>query len=767
MNHRKIDDSVFFQFLRRLAETKVFAYGLAVAAVVSGVATVAMMTGQLSQDYGIETVVVLLYVDVILLLILGAVIIRRLVKLWRERKSGAAGFGLHGRRVALFTLVAVAPAIIVAVFSALFLNFGVQAWFKERVSTALQQSKIVTTAYLNEHKKTIQTDALAVAGDIELNLPRLITDPRDIKGILTKHANVRSLSMAVVINSAKKVVAGSRFSPTEDLIEIPESALIEAQNGAIPIVETPNNERVQALIKLDSFVDSFLVVERFSDPRVIGHINRVQRAVNEYQALEKKQSGFQISFVMIFVIVAVLLLFAAAWVGLTVSNQMADPLSRLISAADDISGGNLAVRVDAGEASDEISSLGRAFNNMAGQLESQREGLIEANRELDDRRRFTETVLTGVSAGVIGLDADGRIHLPNRSASELLGTDLMSSIGQPLDDIVPEMADLFRDTKSPGSRMRQGDLRVIRGDEIRTLHVRIAAERLAKETIGYVVTFDDITELLSAQRKAAWADVARRIAHEIKNPLTPFQLSAERLKRKYRQQIETDPETFETCTDTIVRQVEDIGRMVDEFSAFARMPEPKMQTENLSELCRQAIFLEQNRHPEIEFSTDFPRTDVKVTCDSRQISRALGNLLKNAFESIASAETEGIRNEGNGRIVVSIEPEVSQFAENGVTRVVIEDNGKGLPEENRGSLTEPYVTTREKGTGLGLAIVKKIAEDHNGGVRLDDRPGGGVRIGFVLGPVEAAVRNDAPDGDEQASDPLKTEIEIAARGSRH
>jgi len=764
MTQRKIDDSVFFQFLRKLAESKVFAYGLAVAAVISGVATVAMMTGQLSQDYGIETVVALLYVDVILLLMLGAVIIRRLVKLWRERKSGAAGAGLHGRLVALFTLVAVAPAIIVAVFSALFLNFGVQAWFSERVSTILHQSSVVTTAYLNEHKKSIQTDALAIANDLELNLPRLIANPRDITGILTQHANVRSLSMAVVMNGAKKVVAGSRFSPTENLDGIPEDVIVEAQNGAVPVIETPNNERVRALKKLDQFVDSYLVVERYSDPRVIGHINRVERAFNEYRALEKKQSGFQISFVMIFVIVAVLLLFAAAWVGLTVSNQMADPLSRLISAADDISSGNLAVRVDAGEAGDEISSLGRAFNNMAGQLESQREGLVEANRELDERRRFTETVLTGVSAGVIGLDADGRIHLPNRSASELLGTDLMGSIGRQLGDVIPEMADLFRDATSAGNRMRQADLRVVRRDEIRTLHVRIAAERLAKETIGYVVTFDDVTELLSAQRKAAWADVARRIAHEIKNPLTPIQLSAERLKRKYRKQIDTDPETFETCTDTIVRQVEGIGRMVDEFSAFARMPEPKMQTENLSEICRQTIFLEQNRNPEIEFSTDLPQSDVKLICDSRQISRALGNLLKNASESIISAENEGIREGGKGRIVLSVDTESGK--EDGVTRVLVEDNGKGLPQENRSSLTEPYVTTREKGTGLGLAIVKKIAEDHNGSIRLEDRPGGGARIELALGPVEAAASSDARDGDGDTVDPLKTEIEIAARGSR-
>jgi len=766
MSPPKIDDSVFFRFLRKLAESKVFAYGLAIAAVVSGVATVAMMTGQLSQDYGIETVVGLLYVDVILLLMLGAVIIRRLVKLWRERKSGAAGAGLHGRLVALFTLVAVAPAIIVAVFSALFLNFGVQAWFSERVSTALHQSKVVATAYLNEHKKNIQADALAIASDLEWNLPRLIASPRDINGILTDHANVRSLSMAVVVNNAKKVVAGSRFSPAGNLEEIPEEAMTEAQNGAIPVIETPNNERYRAMKKLDQFVDSFLVVERFSDPRVIGHINRVERAVNEYTALEKKQSGFQISFVMIFVVVAVLLLFAAAWVGLTVSNQMADPLSRLISAADDISGGNLAVRVDASEAGDEISSLGRAFNNMAGQLESQHQGLIEANKELDERRRFTETVLTGVSAGVIGLDADGRIHLPNRSASELLGIDLMGSIGRQLGDIVPEMAELFHDAQSQGARTRQADLRVVKGDEIRTLHARISAERLAKETIGYVVTFDDVTELLSAQRRAAWADVARRIAHEIKNPLTPIQLSAERLKRKYRKQIESDPETFETCTDTIVRQVEDIGRMVDEFSAFARMPEPKMHMENLSELCRQAIFLEQNRHPEIEFSANLPPLDIKLTCDSRQISRALGNLLKNASESIIGAENEGIREGGTGHIVVSVETEAQADAEDGVTRVRVEDNGKGLPEEDRGSLTEPYVTTRVKGTGLGLAIVKKIAEDHNGGIRLDDRPGGGARIELVLGPVEAATRTDAPESDDDATEPLRTEIEIAARGSR-
>jgi two-component system nitrogen regulation sensor histidine kinase NtrY len=399
---------------------------------------------------------------------------------------------------------------------------------------------------------------------------------------------------------------------------------------------------------------------------------------------------------------------------------------------------------------------------MTSQLENQRGSLETANRQLDERRRFTETVLSGVSAGVIGLDAAGNINLPNRSASELLVTDLGQRIGENLADTVPEMAGLLKEVMDRPERLRQSEIKLLRQRHMRNLLVRIAAERLSGEIVGYVVTFDDITELLSAQRKAAWSDIARRIAHEIKNPLTPIQLSAERLKRKYMKEIKTEPEVFSTCTDTIVRQVQDIGRMVDEFSSFARMPQATLKPENLVEICRQTVFLERNRHPDISFEVDLPDAPLRVNCDSRQIGQAVTNILKNAAESITGrcAASSG---DPAGHIRFSLGKESTPVGEN--ILVVVEDDGLGLPKEHRDRLIEPYVTTREKGTGLGLAMVKKIMEDHSGDLVLEDREEGGARVSLVFMQADEPASRGNDDAEDRESDPMKVATEILAHGS--
>jgi two-component system, NtrC family, nitrogen regulation sensor histidine kinase NtrY len=383
---------------------------------------------------------------------------------------------------------------------------------------------------------------------------------------------------------------------------------------------------------------------------------------------------------------------------------------------------------------------------MTYQIESQQRELREANRQLDERRRFTETVLTGVSAGVIGLDRFGRIHLPNRSASSLLGLDLEQLIGQDLAEVAPEMAGLLGDAERRPDRLAQSQVQLVNGTNTRTLLVRIAAEHNAGDISGFVVTFDDITELLSAQRKAAWADIARRIAHEIKNPLTPIQLAAERLRRRYLKEIKQDAETFTICTDTIIRHVGDIGRMIDEFSSFARMPAPVLKPENLVEIVHQAVFLQRTAHPEIAFETVLASHSVAVRCDARLIGQALMNIVKNAIESIEARVAEGAATPP-GRIRVSVIQQQDRAV------VVVEDNGIGLPQQGRERLTEPYVTTRTKGTGLGLAIVKKIMEDHQGELMLDDGESGGARVSLALAASEprAAQRPDAADESMELS----------------
>ena len=625
---------------RRSGLSRKLAFALAGVAVFLGLATVATLTGSSPIVAEAGTVLYLLVLDAAVLLMLGIIIARRLYRVWQAHRGGRAGSRLHTRIILMFGLVALTPAILVAAFSWTFLNFGFQSWFNERVDTALGASRAVAQAYLHEHRQNIRGDALAMANDLNREAPELVRNPRLFSRFLSNQAGVRGLPEVVVMDGAGRVLARSALSLSlsVDLVERP--VFEQARQGKVVVLTGSGDDRVRAIIRLNRFVDAYLLVGRFVDPKALEHIERTNRAVAQYKNLKERSTGIQITFVMIYVVVSMLLLLAAGWVGLTLANQLVRPISELIEAAERVREGDLTARVEVAATNDETSSLGRAFNRMTSQLESQQKGLINANRELDERRRFTETVLTGVSAGVIGLDGAGRIHLPNRSASELLATNLETAVGSHLCDVVPEMANLLEDVDRRPDRLTQDEITLVRGLSTRTFLVRMAAEQLEGSIIGYVVTFDDITELQSAQRKAAWADIARRIAHEIKNPLTPIQLSAERLKRKYLKEVQSDPDVFATCTDTIIRHVGDIGRMVDEFSAFARMPQPEMKDENFSEICRQAVFLEQNRNPGIEFSSDLPADDARLVCDGRQVGRALTNVLKNAAESMAGRTTD-------------------------------------------------------------------------------------------------------------------------------
>jgi two-component system, NtrC family, nitrogen regulation sensor histidine kinase NtrY len=711
---------------RRVGLARRLAYGLTLAVIPSVVATVLAMAVAGPAGPDPHTVLSLLLLDCILLLMLGAVVGVRILDVWRARQRGSTGSKLHLRFIVLFALVAVTPSILMSVGSAVFFRYGVESWFSDRVRTALQASLQVAHAYLEEHQQIIGGDALAMANDINREGPSLLMSPQRFGSFVATQAAIRGLSEAIVFDGQHRILArsGLAFAIESNLEKLPSWAFDKARSGDVAVLPGGADDRVRALVQLQGlFTDSYLYVGRFVDPKVIGHMEQTSAAVAEYERLEGRRSGLETAFSLVFAVVALLLLLAAVWVGLTMATRLATPIARLIDAAERVRSGDLDARV-AEDAADEVGMLSRAFNRMTSQLGSQRSDLVEANRELDERRRFTETVLAGVSAGVIGLDRNGNIHLPNRSASELVGIALDEWVGRPLDAVLPELSEALEEVTRRPDKLVQREVRLTGdGGRGRILLVRVAAERLETETIGYVVTYDDITELVSAQRKAAWADVARRIAHEIKNPLTPIQLSAERLKRKYLKEIHSDPETYVTLIETIVRQVGDIGRMVDEFSSFARMPAPQMKAADLADICRHAVFLQRTGYPDVTFECHLPDGKVEVVCDGRLIGQALTNLLKNAVEGVRGRDAA---DPAPGRIALRLTVAADHIV------VEVEDNGKGLPVENRERLTEPYVTTRAKGTGLGLAIVKKIMEDHGGDLFLEDASGGGARVGLVF-----------------------------------
>ncbi|MGY8995397.1 MAG: histidine kinase dimerization/phospho-acceptor domain-containing protein, partial [Alphaproteobacteria bacterium] len=549
---------------------------LAVAATISGFATYGALTRTGPYGPNTETIIVLLNIDLVLLLLLGAVIARRLVTLWSQRRRGAAGSRLQARLVAAFSLAAIVPAILVGVFSALFFTLGVEAWFSERVRTALDESVEVAEAYLDEHAENLRAHVLAMARDIDRAGPALLANSINLSRMLEAQAALREISEAIVFQGDGRILGQTSLSFSLALAPIPDELMMRAAPNTVTMVTTDADDRVRALIELDSAPGTYLFVGRLVDPLVIGHTERVVSAVNQFQVLEGRRSDLQIVFTLVYVVAAMLLLFVAVWFAIQFASRLVQPVTALAGAAERVRAGDLTARVDDTQGGDE------------------RRELIEANRQLDTRRRFTESVLSGVSAGVIGLDDSGRVELPNRRALELLEVGHDDLVGHHLGEAVPELSELLAQAMKGPDRRASENVELVRSGHTTNLTVRISSERGADwflgvgdsevEGSGFVVTFDDVTPLIAAQRKAAWGDVARRIAHEIKNPLTPIQLSAERLKRKYLSQITDSPEIFEACTDTIVRQVGDLRHIVDEFSNFARLPSPELLTEDIVEL---------------------------------------------------------------------------------------------------------------------------------------------------------------------------------------
>src|ERR1700722_14729532 len=721
-------------FAGRLGDTmlgKGVTLALTTLALVVGLATFLILArgSPLGWKPGVGVGLVLANLSVLLLL--GAVLAGRLTRVWVERRRGSAGSRLHVRLVFLFSGVAVAPTIVVACFAVAFFHFGIQSWFNDPVRESLSESLQVSRGYLDEHRNNVRTVALEMANDLARAGRFLSADPTVFAEVLDTQTTLRGLTEAVIYEpTTGQVLAAAGIFVGLGVEAPPQSVGGWGMNGDVAVLNAGDGTRVRAVVRLESTPALMLMIGRPIDPSILEYMQRTELAVAQYQRMDENRSWLQIAFAWIFAIVALLVLLAAGLIGLTMANQIARPVGMLIRAAERVRSGDLTVRVQEPATGDELAGLSRAFNRMTGQLAAQRSELMDAYSQIDERRRFTETVLSGVSAGVIGLDASGRIELPNRAADDLLGVDLLSALGRELADVVPEFADLLHEAAASPERARTAEIQIGPPTRRRTLLVRIGADLSGGRTDGFVVTFDDITELQSAQRKAAWADVARRIAHEIKNPLTPIQLAAERLKRRFAREITSDPETFTQCADTIVRHVGDIGRMVDEFSAFARMPQPVIKPEDVGRIAREALVLQKTARPGIEWTTDIPERGPVAPCDRRMLRQALTNLLQNAADAVST------RDDAPGQLAGTIS--LSVQSGDSEVRIIVTDDGVGLPQEDRARLTETYVTHKPKGTGLGLAIVKKIMEDHGGRLTLDDRPDGPGAVATLVLPTKVS-----------------------------
>jgi two-component system nitrogen regulation sensor histidine kinase NtrY len=687
-------------------------------ALLSAVVTFLVLTGLTPVVPTHDVVVGVLLANAAMMLVLLTIIAYEVFKIVQARRRGRAGAKLHVRIVGLFSVIAAVPAVLLAVIASITLERGLDRWFSTRTRAVIENSLTVAEAYLREHAAMIRGDILAMGYDIGRARPLFDQDRERFRQFLNAQASIRGLPHAMIIRGDLSIIERADLKTGGDFIAPSSGALKEVGESEPQIALLAEAKTVAAVLKLRGYDDAYLYVARPVDPRVVEQLQATQESVAEYASLQARRLGVQVAFALMYTVVALIVLLSAVWIGLNFANRLVAPIRRLIGAANEVSTGNLHVQVPIRPGEGDLAQLGETFNNMTQELRTQRDDLMRAHDVIDSRRRFTEAVLAGASAGVIGVDPEGRISIVNRSAEKLIARTQSDILGRPLAAIVPELVPLLDEARSGAQRLAQGQVTINRGGRERNLSVRVTTEQSAVAEHGYVVTLDDITELVIAQRSSAWADVARRIAHEIKNPLTPIQLSAERLRRKYGASIAEDPAVFMQCTDTIVRQVEDIKRMVDEFSRFARMPKPVITSEDLADTVRQVVFLMRVGHPDVDIEVETAEDPMPARFDRRLISQALTNIIKNATEAIAAVPPEQL---GRGRIKISAAREGTDIV------IDVVDNGTGLPKENRNRLLEPYVTTREKGTGLGLAIVGRILEEHGGRIELDDPPDGSGR----------------------------------------
>ncbi|MDX8352005.1 PAS domain-containing sensor histidine kinase [Cognatiyoonia sp. IB215182] len=656
-----------------------------------------------------------LLTDLIYVLIVLALLMRQVARMVAARRAKSAGSRLHLRLTGVFALAALIPTVLVAVFSVLLISVALDGMFSEPVGNVLRTSLTTAQAYEEEHKQELTRDSRGLA--LYLNRERqanLFMDNGEVRRLLGSIQTQieRGLSEAFVLDGEGNIAArglGYDF----DYERPPDGAFEEAREIGIVIIEDFENNEFRALLPLLAFRDRYLYVTRPVDGNVLSLLDDTTETVAQYEELANERGQILFQFGLLYLGFAAILILGAIWGGLWFAERLSRPVGRLVSASQRVGSGDLDVRVIEDEGDDEISQLGHYFNQMTSRLKGQRDQLLETNRMTERRRRLFDSVLSSVTSGVVGLDADGRVTFVNPSARRLLSVK-QDQADSALSVAIPEFAALFDQVRGSGGDGVQEQVNLIRKGQQESLLVRMSPRRNADGALeGYVVAFDDVTDLVSAQRMAAWGDVARRIAHEIKNPLTPIQLSAERIKRKFSVQVGDEAGKLDQMTDVIVRQTNDLRRIVDEFSKFARMPEPQLNVADMTKLVQDAITLQKAGQPDVQIVADLPKAAVLAEMDSTMISQALTNLIKNAGEATETYIEKHQPGDYQPEVRVSL-----AHAPNAVT-IKIADNGIGLPED-RARLFEPYVTTRDSGTGLGLPIVKKIIEEHGGVLTLTD-----------------------------------------------
>ncbi|MCC8965804.1 PAS domain S-box protein [Bradyrhizobium sp. Pear76] len=721
-------------------------------ALLSGFLTFVVLTGLTPIEPTSEVVRSFLMINAATILLLVGIIVREVWQMVQARRRGRAAARLHVQIVGLFSVIAVLPAVLVSIVANVTIERGLDRLFSGPTKQVIQNSLTIASAYMQEHAQLINGDTLAMANDLAHARPLYDQDRMTFLQLMTAGAESRNLPVAVLMDKDGKIVASAETGVRLNY-EAPPPDILKDINETEPKISVFPENYVASVVRLRAYDDMFLYVARLLDPAVVAQLKQTQTSAAEYAQLETRRLGIQVAFALMFAVIALTILMASVLIGLNFANGLVSPIRQLMGAASEVSTGNLNVQVPVHKSASDLALLGEIFNKMTQELRTQRNELVDASETIDSRRRFIEAVLSSASAGIIGVDASGSVGILNRSAEKLIGHAESETLGHPLSDVLPELDEMMKTAREGTQRLVQGQVTILRDGNERNLSVRVSAEQTSQSRDSYIITLDDITELVSAQRTSAWGDVARRIAHEIKNPLTPIQLSAERIRRKFGKIIteEKDKSIFEQCTDTIVRQVDDIRRMVDEFSRFARMPKPVMEGEDVADVVRQAVFLMKVAHPDLDIEADIKQSPLPAQFDRRLISQALTNIIKNATEAIEQVPREEL---GRGRIDV-----VAQ-RENDDILIDVVDNGIGLPKVARARLLEPYVTTRAKGTGLGLAIVGRVLEDHGGRIELKDasdfregQRGAWMRLRFSVTGQAAKPENKEQKPDVKSSDP--------------